>query len=67
MIREIQREIGSSLLFVTHDLAVHANLCHRLGVMYAWAASRGGRNRRAAADAAASLHRTSRREPAAHR
>ena len=26
MIREIQREIGSSLLFVTHDLAVHANL-----------------------------------------
>ena len=35
MIREIQREIGSSLLFVTHDLAVHANLCHRLGVMYA--------------------------------
>jgi peptide/nickel transport system ATP-binding protein len=35
MIREIQREIGSSLLFVTHDLAVHANLCDRLGVMYA--------------------------------
>ena len=26
MIREIQQEIGSSLLFVTHDLAVHANL-----------------------------------------
>jgi peptide/nickel transport system ATP-binding protein len=35
MIREIQQEIGSSLLFVTHDLAVHANLCDRLGVMYA--------------------------------
>ena len=35
MIREIQHEIGSSLLFVTHDLAVHANLCDRLGVMYA--------------------------------
>ena len=35
MIREIQREIGSSLLFVTHDLAVHANLCDRLGIMYA--------------------------------
>jgi peptide/nickel transport system ATP-binding protein len=35
MIREIQREIGSSLLFVTHDLSVHANLCDRLGVMYA--------------------------------
>jgi peptide/nickel transport system ATP-binding protein len=35
MIRDIQRELGSSLLFVTHDLAVHANLCGRLGVMYA--------------------------------
>jgi len=35
MIREIRRDIGSSLLFVTHDLAVHANLCDRLGVMYA--------------------------------
>jgi peptide/nickel transport system ATP-binding protein len=35
MIRDIQREIGSSLLFVTHDLAVHANFCDRLGVMYA--------------------------------
>jgi len=35
MIREIQREIGSSMLFVTHDLSVHANLCDRLGVMYA--------------------------------
>jgi peptide/nickel transport system ATP-binding protein len=35
MIREIQQEIGSSMLFVTHDLAVHANLCGRLGVMYA--------------------------------
>ena len=35
MVREVQREIGSSLIFVTHDLAVHANLCDRLGVMYA--------------------------------
>ena len=35
MIREIQAEIGSSMLFVTHDLAVHANLCDRLGIMYA--------------------------------
>jgi peptide/nickel transport system ATP-binding protein len=35
MIRGIQRELGSSLLFVTHALAVHANLCDRLGVMYA--------------------------------
>ena len=35
MIREVQRELRSSLIFVTHDMAVHANLCDRLGVMYA--------------------------------
>ncbi|MDO9712705.1 ABC transporter ATP-binding protein [Paracraurococcus lichenis] len=35
MIREVQREIGSSVLFVTHDMAVHANLTDRLGIMYA--------------------------------
>jgi peptide/nickel transport system ATP-binding protein len=35
LIREVQREIGSSLVFVTHDLAVHANLSDRLGIMYA--------------------------------
>jgi peptide/nickel transport system ATP-binding protein len=35
MIRGIQREISSSMLFVTHDLSVHANLCDRLGIMYA--------------------------------
>ena len=35
MIRDVQREMGSSMIFVTHDLAVHANLCHRLAIMYA--------------------------------
>jgi peptide/nickel transport system ATP-binding protein len=35
MIREVQHELKTSLIFVTHDMAVHANLCHRLGVMYA--------------------------------
>jgi peptide/nickel transport system ATP-binding protein len=35
MVREIQRELGSSILFVTHDMAVHANLADRLGIMYA--------------------------------
>ena len=35
MIREVQRELGSSILFVTHDMAVHANLADRLGIMYA--------------------------------
>ncbi len=35
MIREAQQQIGSSMLFVTHDLTVHANIADRLGVMYA--------------------------------
>jgi peptide/nickel transport system ATP-binding protein len=35
MIRGIQREMGSSVLFVTHDMGVHANLTDRLGIMYA--------------------------------
>jgi len=35
MIRDVQREMGASLIFVTHDLAVHANLSDRLGIMYA--------------------------------
>ncbi len=35
MIRDIQREIGSSVLFVTHDMGVHAHITDRLGIMYA--------------------------------
>jgi peptide/nickel transport system ATP-binding protein len=35
MIRGIQREIGSSVLFVTHDMGVHAHLTDRLAIMYA--------------------------------
>ncbi len=34
MIREIRHELGSSILFVTHDMAVHANLADRVGIMY---------------------------------
>src|SRR5258708_19186506 len=32
---ETQREIGSSMIFATHDLTVHANISNRLGIMYA--------------------------------
>jgi peptide/nickel transport system ATP-binding protein len=32
---ETQREISSSMIFVTHDLTVHANISNRLGIMYA--------------------------------
>jgi peptide/nickel transport system ATP-binding protein len=35
MIRQIQREMGSSVLLVTHDMGVHAALTDRLGIMYA--------------------------------
>jgi peptide/nickel transport system ATP-binding protein len=35
MIRQTQREMGASIMFVTHDMAVHANLSDRLGIMYA--------------------------------
>jgi peptide/nickel transport system ATP-binding protein len=35
MIREVQQEMGSTVLFVTHDMTVHANMADRLGIMYA--------------------------------
>ena len=35
MLRSVQREMGSSVLFVTHDMGVHAHLTDRLGIMYA--------------------------------
>jgi peptide/nickel transport system ATP-binding protein len=35
LILETQREIGSSMIFVTHDLTVHAVISDRLGIMYA--------------------------------
>ena len=35
MIREVQREMGSSVLLVTHDLGVHAHVADRMGIMYA--------------------------------
>ncbi|MFI5015801.1 MAG: ABC transporter ATP-binding protein [Hyphomicrobiales bacterium] len=35
MLRAIQRQMGSSVLFVTHDMGVHAYLTDRLAIMYA--------------------------------
>lgn len=35
LIRNIQREKQMSVLFITHDLAVVAELCHRVIIMYA--------------------------------
>ena len=35
LIREIQHEMGSSMVFVTHDMSVHANIADRVGIIYA--------------------------------
>jgi peptide/nickel transport system ATP-binding protein len=35
MLREVQREIRSSMILVTHDIGVHANVTDRVGIMYA--------------------------------
>lgn len=35
LIREIQQEMNSSVVFVTHDMSVHANMADRVGIIYA--------------------------------
>jgi hypothetical protein len=45
MIREVQQEMGISILFVAHDMAVHANLTDRLGIMYVGRLVKEGRTR----------------------
>lgn len=35
LMRELQRETGTAILMITHDLGVIANICHRVNVMYA--------------------------------
>jgi len=35
MLRDIQRRLGSSFLFVTHDMSVHATVSDRVGIVYA--------------------------------
>ncbi|MEM0134984.1 MAG: ABC transporter ATP-binding protein [Thermoplasmatales archaeon] len=35
LIKDLKEFIGSSILFITHDLAVIAEMCDRIGVMYA--------------------------------
>ncbi len=35
LIGDVRAAMGSSVIFVTHDMAVHANMAHRVGIMYA--------------------------------
>jgi len=35
MIRSVQREMKASVVFVTHDMSVHANMADRVGIIYA--------------------------------
>lgn len=35
LLQDIQKKTGMSIVFITHDLGIVANLCHKLVVMYA--------------------------------
>ncbi len=35
LIREVQQAMGSSIVFVTHDMSVHANIADRVAIVYA--------------------------------
>jgi len=35
LLKEIQRELENSIVIVTHDMGIHANVADRIGIMYA--------------------------------
>ncbi|KQU92882.1 ABC transporter ATP-binding protein [Devosia sp. Root105] len=35
LIKNLQTEMGASIVFVTHDMSVHANIADRIGIIYA--------------------------------
>ena len=42
LLKELQREMGLAMLFITHDLSVLVEVCDRLAIMYAGQDRRGG-------------------------
>jgi peptide/nickel transport system ATP-binding protein len=35
LLKEIQNELNNTIVLVTHDMGVHANIADRIGIMYA--------------------------------
>ena len=35
LLKDIQRKLGNTIILVTHDMGVHANVADRIGIMYA--------------------------------
>lgn len=35
LLREVQEKLGNTIILVTHDMGVHANVADRIGIMYA--------------------------------
>ena len=67
LIKEVQQRLKSSVIFVTHDMSVHAAITDRLGIMYAGRLVEDGPTGRDFRQPAASLHRASDCQPAADR
>ena len=56
LLEELRRDLGLALLLITHDLAVIAETCERVAVMYAGQHRRDRPDRRRLRRAAASVH-----------
>jgi peptide/nickel transport system ATP-binding protein len=67
MLREVQQEIRSSMILVTHDIGVHANVTDRLGSHVRGPPGGRGPHRRCDPRSSPPLHVASRHEPAADR
>ena len=57
LLRELQREHGLALIFITHNLGIVAKMCDQLAVMYAGRVVEAGPVSRDLQRAGASLHR----------